>query len=73
MKEKRADLFQGQEVWGGSIYERDRLARTKIAVAHLIEETISTAIIPWWVGGIDEFKKLDSRPLEDIAHVDVAV
>lgn len=60
MKEKRPVYFKDKGFVEIPIYERDRFGReTKILGPCLIEETISTALIPeGWLGVIDEFKNI---------------
>lgn len=64
MKEKRRIYFKDKGFVEVPIYERDRFGSgTKIPGPCLIEETISTAIIPeGWVGVIDEFKNIVITP-----------
>jgi N-methylhydantoinase A len=60
MKEKRRIYFKEKGLVEVPIYERDRFGSgSKIPGPCLIEETISTALIPeGYVGAIDEFKNI---------------
>ena len=60
MKERRPIYFKDRGFVEVPVYERDRFGSgTKVAGPCLIEETISTALIPeGYVGMIDEFKNI---------------
>jgi N-methylhydantoinase A len=64
LKEKRPVYFKDKGVIEISIYERDRFGcGTKMVGPCLIEETISTALIPsGWEGVIDEYKNIVITP-----------
>ena len=64
LKEKRPVYFKDLGFTEIPIYERDRLGSgTHIPGPCLIEETISTALIPaGWIGAIDEFKDIVITP-----------
>lgn len=67
LKEKRPVYFKDKGFIEISIYERDRFGcGTKMVGPCLIEETISTALIPnGWVGVIDEFKNIVITRVEE--------
>jgi N-methylhydantoinase A len=64
MKERRPVFFKDRGFVETPIYERDRLGRgTQIPGPCLIEETISTALIPeGWCGVIDEYRNIVITP-----------
>jgi len=67
LKEMRSVYFKEEGFIEIPIYERDRFGcGTKMAGPCLIEETISTTLIPeGWLGEIDEFKNIVITPIDE--------